>query len=175
MTTINKLLLGASVLGACYLTSCEDKNTAISKETIVNTLKDSTNTTKYAQAGNISLEPTEFTWNNTKLIGKDEGFINRMIKGTASSDGNYGAVYVYSTYLFKNPIGEEVVLFGREDVLFVGENYNISFYRLKPGIKLTSKMILEALENDVNPWVNYNKNMSSDLEGVLNKYTRVKK
>jgi len=172
--TLNKVILGASVLSAMYLASCEPKNTAISKDDIVKTAIDSVYNIKYAKARHISFEPTELIWSNTKLIGKDEGFIScRLGGGGTISESNYGGNYAYSKYLFKNPLGEEVVLFGRDEVLFVGENYNINFYRLKPNTKLTSKMIVEALE-DSTYWVDFNKNMSKDLEGVLNKYTRVK-
>jgi hypothetical protein len=170
--TLNKILLGAGIVGAIYLTSCVQKNSVVSKDNIIEEKTDSTTKiTTYTTTGNISLESTKLLWNNVRLVGKDEGFINCRI---SSDDAKYGNTYVYSEYLFKGPTGEEIALFGREETLFVGENYNIEFYKLKPDTKITSRMILQTLE-DTTYWVNFNKNISKELEGILNKYERVTK
>jgi hypothetical protein len=178
--TLNKIILGAGIVGAIYLSGCKNK-TIIETDEIVKEKTDSTtHTTTYINSGNIPLEPKKLTWNNVRLIGKDEGFINCKLGGNSDgenhyqSDSDYGTNYVYSEYLFINPTGETVSLFGKEGTLYIGQNYNIEFYRIKSDIKLTSKIILQTLE-DRTPWVNFNQNIDKDIEGILNKYTRVTK
>jgi hypothetical protein len=170
--TLNKILLGAGIVSMIYLNGCNPKpNEVRAKEDVVKTEVDSITNKTYVHFNNIPLESEKLIWNNTKLVAKDEGFIACRF---GSGEANRGLTYVYSEYLFRNPLGEEVVLFGREGTTFVGENYNIEFYKLKPDTKITSRMIFEALE-DTSKWVDLNKYVDKDLEGVLNKYTRVTK
>ena len=199
MTIINKLLLGATVLSACYLTGCvptpdnsANQNNSTTQnnstnhtskhdvtysdtDTLVTVVLDSARNVKSAYLSKINLEPGKKTWNNAKLIGKDEGFISHSkYKG----DGEIGLEYVYGEYLFQSPIGTEIILFGKEETLFVGQNYNIDFYKIKPNQNISAEMILEAfkIERSMFQAVHSDKeNVGSKLEGYLSKYDRVTK
>jgi hypothetical protein len=188
MNKISKFVFGACIFGACYLIGCEssvnntrtDKNnkntvTYPDADTLVTITLDSARNVNSARITNIDLEPGKILWNNTKLIGKDEGFINHSkYKG----DGEIGLTYVYGEYLFQNPLGEEITLFGKEETLFVGQNYNIEFYKITPSQNISAEKILEVFNIKRSAFQSIHsdkENIGKNLEGYLSKYTRVTK
>ena len=165
---MNKAIVGAGLVGTLYMNGCKQGPITPLEKDVVTIKRDTNNIVTFAHTGDIFLESEAVRWNNAKLIGKDIGFV-------LYDAGDEGFDYAYGEYLFRSPDGEEVALFGKEDVFFVGQNYDIEFFRLKSGQdRLSSKEIMEALGKQSFGSIEFETYVHG-LEGVLNKYTRVKK
>ncbi len=87
----------------------------------------------------IPVEKAEY-WKNIKLVGKDNGKMYFRV-GTGIIN------YQYGEYLFRAPTGEEITAIGKEEAMFIGENYNIELYRFKPGKELDTYDLYKVLLN----------------------------